>query len=71
MRDEALELGRRALSGVPRFASGVIVVPVVVGYVALGAGVLVARSLRSVARETWNHLPVLWNHRNGNGAGPA
>jgi hypothetical protein len=41
----------------PRLASGLLGVPVVVGFVALGAAVLVGRSLRDVVREAWNHLP--------------
>jgi hypothetical protein len=36
---------------------GVIAIPVVAGFVALGATVLVARSLRGLARETWLRLP--------------
>lgn len=39
-------------------ASGVLSVPVVIGFVALGAVVLVGRSLREVAREAWTHLPA-------------
>ncbi len=41
----------------PRLAGGAMSVPVVVGFVALGAAVLVARSLRDVAREGWALLP--------------
>jgi hypothetical protein len=32
-------------------------VPVVIGFVALGAAVIVARSVRDVTRETWARLP--------------
>jgi hypothetical protein len=37
---------------------GAISVPVVVGFVALGAAVVVIRSLRDVARETWARVPA-------------
>ena len=40
-------------------AMGAVSVPVVVGFVALGAGVVVVRSLREVARETWAWVPSL------------
>jgi hypothetical protein len=36
---------------------GAISVPVVLGFVALGAGVIVVRSLRDVVRETWARVP--------------
>jgi len=42
---------------VSRVASGAVSVPVVVGFVALGMVVVVARSLRDVARDAWTHLP--------------
>lgn len=42
---------------IPRLVGGVIAIPVVAGFVALGATVLVARSLRGLARETWLRLP--------------
>jgi hypothetical protein len=32
-------------------------IPVIAGYVVLGAVVIVARSARDLARETWSHLP--------------
>ena len=44
--------GWSPLRAVPRIAMGAISVPVVVGFVALGAGIVVVRSLRDVARET-------------------
>jgi len=37
---------------------GAVSVPVVLGFVALGAGVIVVRSLRDVAREAWAHVPA-------------
>jgi hypothetical protein len=39
---------------------------VVVGFVALGAAVLVARSLREVVREGWALVPS-WRGPNGSG----
>jgi hypothetical protein len=32
-------------------------IPVVAGYVVLGAVVIVVRSAREIAREAWSHLP--------------
>jgi hypothetical protein len=49
--------GWRPWEAVPRLAFGTISVPVVIGFVALGAAVIVARSLRDVARETWARVP--------------
>jgi hypothetical protein len=43
---------------------GAISVPIVVGFVALGATVLVVRSLRDIARETWARVPF---RRGGSG----
>ena len=51
--------GWRPWQAVPRIALGAVTVPVVVGFVALGAVVVVARSLREVARETWARVPSL------------
>ena len=52
--------GWRPLRAVPRVAmAGAISVPVVLGFVVLGAGVIVVRSLRDVARETWAWIPSL------------
>ena len=51
--------GWRPWQAVPRIAVGVLAVPVVVGFVALGAVVVVGRSLRDVARETWARVPPL------------
>ena len=47
----------RPLRAVPRVAMGAVAVPVILGFVALGAGVIVVRSLRDVARETWARVP--------------
>jgi len=41
----------------PRVAGGAMSIPVVAGYVMLGAVVIVVRSARELARETWSHLP--------------
>ena len=49
--------GWRPWQAVPRIAAGAISVPVVVGFVALGAAVIVIRSLRDVARGTWARVP--------------
>jgi len=37
--------------------AGAISVPVVVGFMALGAAVVLVRSVRELARETWSRLP--------------
>jgi len=50
--------GWRPWRTIPRLAGGVVSVPVVVGFVALGAAVLVVRSLRGAVRETWARLPA-------------
>ena len=51
--------GWRPWTAVPRIAAGAISVPVVVvGFVALGAAVIVIRSLRDVARGTWARVPA-------------
>jgi len=49
--------GWRPWQLIPRLAAGAISVPVVVGFVALGAAVILARSLREMARETWARMP--------------
>src|SRR5207237_1436612 len=57
--------GWRPWTAVPRIAAGAISVPVVVvGFVALGAAVIVIRSLRDVARGTWARVPA-WRTRAG------
>ncbi len=50
---------------VPLVAGGAVSVPVVVGFVALGAVVIVARSLRGMAREAWARLPALRDRERG------
>ena len=49
--------GWRPWRAVPRIVAGAIAIPVVVGFVALGAVVVVVRSLRDVARDTWARVP--------------
>jgi hypothetical protein len=45
-------------------AAGAVSVPVVVGFVALGAVVIVARSVRDLAREAWARAPAApWRSR--------
>jgi len=41
----------------PRVAGGIVAAPIVVGFVALGAAVVVTRSVRDVARDAWSLLP--------------
>jgi hypothetical protein len=50
--------GWRPWRVVPRIAAGAMTVPVVVGFVALGAVLVVVRSLRDVARDAWAVLPA-------------
>ncbi len=50
--------GWRPWELLPRVAGGAASVPVVLGFVALGAAVLLVRSVREVAREVWGWVPV-------------
>ncbi len=50
--------GWRPWDVVPWVAGGAVSVPVVVGFVALGAAVLLVRSVREVAREAWGWIPM-------------
>jgi hypothetical protein len=52
---------------IPRVAAGAVSLPVVVGFVALGAAVVVARSVRDVVRDGWALLPSR-RARSGSGA---
>jgi hypothetical protein len=54
--------GWRPWQVVPRIAAGAISVPVVVGFVTLGAVVVLVRSLRDVARDTWAVVPGWRSH---------
>ena len=58
MGDDGGDVGWRSWQLIPRVAGGAVSVPVVVGFVVLGAAVLVGRSLREVAREAWIRLVV-------------
>ncbi|HZP43415.1 MAG TPA: hypothetical protein VFD84_18150 [Candidatus Binatia bacterium] len=51
------ENGWRPWAVVPRLVGGVIALPVVAGFVALGATVVVARSVRELVRGTWAWVP--------------
>jgi len=51
------ENGWRPWEAVPRLVGGMIALPVVAGFVALGATVLVIRSVRERARSTWSRVP--------------
>lgn len=51
--------GWRFWQVVPWVAGRMVGVPVVVGFVALGAAVLVVRSMRDVTRDAWGRLPAL------------
>ena len=44
---------------ISRLAGAVVAVPVVTGYVALGAAVVIGRLLLDTARQTWKRLPSL------------
>lgn len=44
-------------SGLRTLAASVVAVPVVAGFIALGAGVIVGRSLLDVARVAWRRVP--------------
>ena len=57
--------GWRPWYGMPRVvAAGAVTVPLGVGFVALGAAVIVVRSVRDLARETWARLPAApWRAR--------
>lgn len=53
------------LGMLPRAVGGAMSIPVVAGFVVLGAVVIVARSARELARETWSHLPPWRTARGG------
>jgi hypothetical protein len=50
------ETGWRSWRMIPRVAGGAIALPVVLGFVVLGAVVLVGRSVREALRDTWSRL---------------
>jgi hypothetical protein len=49
--------GWRSWQTIPRLAGGIVATPIVVMFVALGAAVVITRSVRDVAREAWSLLP--------------
>lgn len=49
--------GWRSWQTIPRLAGGIVATPIVVAFVALGAAVVITRSVRDVAREAWSLLP--------------
>jgi hypothetical protein len=51
--------GWRVWRAVPWVAGRMVGVPIVLGFVALGAAVVVARSMRDVTREAWSRLPAI------------
>ena len=55
----ANDVAREGLRLISRLAGAVVAVPVVTGYVALGAAVFIGRSLLDTARQTWKRLPSL------------
>ena len=52
------ESGWRAWRVVSYLVGGAVSFPVVAGFVMLGAGVVVARSMRDMMREAWARLPM-------------
>jgi hypothetical protein len=52
------ENGWRPWRVVSYLVGGAVSLPVVAGFVMLGAGVVVARSMRDIVREAWTRLPM-------------
>jgi hypothetical protein len=52
------EQGWRPWRVVSYLVGGAVSLPVVAGFVVLGAGVVVARSMRDIVREAWTRLPL-------------
>lgn len=50
--------GWRPWRMIPRVAGGLMSVPVVAGFIALGAAVVVVRSLRDLVRDVWGGGPA-------------
>jgi len=57
------DMGRQSLRLLSPLVGAAVVAPVVAGYIALGAAVLVARSLFGVASESWRRLSPLRHGR--------
>ena len=55
----ANDVAGEGLRLISRLAGTVVAVPMITGYVALGAAVAIGRSLLDTARETWKRLPSL------------
>ena len=52
------ENGWRPWRVVSYLVGGAVSLPVVAGFVVLGAGVVMARSMRDIVREAWMRLPT-------------
>ena len=52
------ESGWRPWRVVSYLVGGAVSLPVVAGFVVLGAGVVMARSVRDIMREAWTRLPM-------------
>jgi hypothetical protein len=57
MRVDGEHEGWQAWGLASRIAGSAVSVPVVLGFVVLGVAVVVARSLRDVARDAWGRMP--------------
>ena len=55
----ANDVASEGLRLISRLVGAVVAVPVITGYVTLGAAVTIGRSLLDTARETWKRLPSL------------
>ena len=55
----ANDVASEGLRLISRLAGAVVAVPVITGYVALGAAVVIGRSLLDTARQTWKWPPSL------------
>lgn len=53
MAAERAEALGRVWAVIPRLAGGIVSVPVVIGFVAAGALVVVGRELRDLTRDVW------------------
>ena len=55
----ANDVASEGLRLISRLVGAVVAVPVITGYVALGAAVTIGRSLLDTARKTWKRLQSL------------
>ena len=60
----AEDMGRQGLRMVSRFAGTAIAVPMLFGYFAVGATVIVGRSILDLTRQTRGRLPWLGGEQN-------